>query len=47
MDDKLIVIIAVSIITLFAMWAFKVEAMELTQMAISGLLGLATGKLLK
>ena len=44
MDDKLAVIIAVSILSLSAMWAFGDAAETVVTAAISGLFGIAIGK---
>lgn len=44
MDDKLAVIIAVSIITLSAMWVLGAEAQTIVTASVSGLFGIAVGK---
>ena len=44
MDDKLAVILAVSIITLCAMWTFNAGAETIVTASISGLFGIAIGK---
>ena len=44
MDDKLAVIIAVTLLTFGAMWTFNAGAETIVTAAISGLFGIAIGK---
>ena len=44
MDDKLAVIIAVTALTLCAMWAFPDDAQTVVNSAMTGLFGIAIGK---
>ena len=46
MDDKLAVIISVTLITLCAMWVMEVGSETIVTAAISGLFGIAVGKAL-
>ena len=44
MDDKLAVIISVTLLTLCAMWTFDAGSETIVTAAISGLFGIAIGK---
>ena len=44
MDDKLAVILAVTVITLCAMWTFNAGSETIVTAAVSGLFGIAVGK---
>ena len=46
-DDKTQVIIALTIISIMAMWAFKADSINLINNIVSGLLGVAVGRNLK